>query len=111
MNESKNWTKKRQVVDDKIDDVVLEPDIEIADVMLEPESTTVVTETKIGIVIDCPRLNVRVEPRANADVVCIIERDSKVVINEAETTENFYKICTEVGVEGYCMKRFIDILT
>ena len=71
----------------------------------EPE----VPEPTVGTVVDCPRLNVRVKPRANADVVCIIERDSKVMIDEENSTENFYKICTEVGIEGYCMKQFIDI--
>ena len=75
------------------------------DIIPEPE----VSAPVIGIVTDCPRLNVRVNPRADADVICIIERDSKVMIDEEDSTKNFYKICTEQGIEGYCMKQFISI--
>jgi len=110
MNDSRNWTNKRQAIINKTEYVTPEPDIEITDIATEPEPANTVDETKIGIVVNCSRLNVRANPRVNADVVCVIERDSKVVIDEDGTTENFYKICTEVGVEGYCMKRFINIL-
>lgn len=111
MSESKNWMKKCQSIAVENDYAISEPDIEITDIVPEPEQTTMAVENKIGTVIDCPRLNVRVKPHTDADVVCIIERDSKVVIDEENSTKNFYKICTEVGVEGYCMKRFINILT
>lgn len=110
MNDSRNWTNKRQAITNKTDYVTPEPDIKITDIAAEPEPVNTVVETKIGIVVNCPRLNVRANPRANADVVCIIASGSKVMIDESGTTENFYKVCTEVGVEGYCMKRFINIL-
>ena len=71
----------------------------------EPE----MTEPVVGIVIGCSRLNVRMKPGADAKVVCTIECDSKVMIDEENSTKNFYKICTEVGIEGYCMKQFINI--
>ena len=70
----------------------------------------VATEPTVGIVVDCSRLNVRAKPRVDANVICVIERNSKVVIDEKDSTKNFYKICTAVGVEGYCMKQFVNIL-
>ena len=111
MSESKKWMKKCQSIADENDYAISEPDIEIAEIVPEPEQTTTVVEEKIGTVINCFRLNVRANPCANANVVCTIDSGSTVMIDESGTTENFYKVCTEVGVEGYCMKQFIDILT
>lgn len=106
MTEYKNQMTDRQI---NINENIYsnpETEIEIADITTpEPE----VSEPVVGVVVDCPRLNVRVKPRTDADVVCIIERDSKVMIDEENSTKNFYKICTEVGIEGYCMKQFINI--
>lgn len=60
----------------------------------------------------CTRLNVRKEANKNAEVVCVITKDSVVTVNIAESTEDFYKVYTsnkEVLVEGYCMKEFINV--
>lgn len=76
----------------------------------EPISESETVPPKIGIVVGCPRLNVRMKPNAEATVVCVIDRDSKVMLDEENSTRSFYKICTEVGVEGYCMKQFINVL-
>ena len=105
MTEYKNQMANRQISIDENIHINTKPEIEIADITPESE----VLESIVGIVVDCPRLNVRVKPRADADVLCIINRDSKVVIDEENSTKNFYKICTEVGIEGYCMKQFINI--
>lgn len=66
--------------------------------------------SKVGVVVDCARLNVRNAPNANADIVCTINASVNLVIDEAESTDDFYAICTESGIEGYCMKKFIKIL-
>ncbi len=92
------------VINNLIDDQQNINDVNI-DIIPEPEVSTPV----IGIVTGCPRLNVRVNPRVDADVICIIERDSEVMIDEEDSTKNFYKICTEQGIEGYCMRQFISI--
>lgn len=62
-----------------------------------------------GFVSGCNRLNVRKEPQTNAPVVCVIDSDSTVIIDEDESTDSFYKVYTETGAEGYCMKNFITI--
>ena len=69
-----------------------------------------IEQSKFGVVVDCSRLNVRAKPRTEAEVVCIIDRGSKVIIDDEKSTLSFYKVCTEVGAEGYCMKQFINVL-
>ena len=83
-------------------------------VISEPEvAAPIVTEVEapknLGKVIDCVKLNVREEPSAKASVVFEIPVGSTVFIDETCSTDEFYKICTEHGVEGYCMKKFIEI--
>ena len=74
-----------------------------------------ITETEelsnptMGIVSDCKKLRVRNYPELEANVICEIEVGSKVVIDENKSTEEFYKVCTETGIDGYCMKKFIKV--
>lgn len=75
-------------------------------VVSEPEVTT---PKNLGKVIDCVKLNVREKPNTKAFVVFEIPVGSTVYIDETCSTDEFYKICTEHGVEGYCMKKFIEI--
>ena len=45
------------------------------------------------------------------DVLCVIDNGKEVTLDTSseETFEEFYKVCTEAGIEGYCMKKFITI--
>lgn len=63
----------------------------------------------IGVVAECSKLRVREAASANAKVLCEISENSEVIINEAESTKDFYKVCTEAGVEGFCMKKYITV--
>lgn len=67
------------------------------------------TITKTGIVTDCIKLNVRELPNKDANILCEILVLTEVQINEEESTEEFFKICTATGVEGFCMKKYIVI--
>ena len=64
---------------------------------------------KNGIVTDCVKLNVRKEPNTDAEIVCVIAGATEVAIDEANSTDVFYKVCTAAGIEGYCMKKFITL--
>ena len=69
-----------------------------------------VAEPKKGVVTDCLRLNVRKEPDSEAEIIGQITAATKLVVYENESTDEFYKICTYSGIEGFCMKKFISIL-
>ena len=66
-------------------------------------------DVKIGFVTNCKKLNVREEPRTDADIVCEVDYQTELMIDENESTEEFYKVFTIVGIEGFCMKKFIAI--
>ena len=69
-------------------------------------------ETKVGIVANCEKLNLRRSPLKDSDGANIIIEllpGVAVVIDEDESTPNFYKVITEDGLEGYCMRQFIEV--
>lgn len=93
------------------------PEMEVEVVEIVEETTEEAVEESIeeipvsvtGIVSGCNKLNVRKSPTPLADVLCVINENSKVEIYEAASTTEFYKVCTASGVEGYCMKKFITV--
>ena len=75
-----------------------------------PESVAEPEIQKCGQVSDCKKLNVRKLPSRDAEIVSELAEGIKVMIDEKTSTALFYKICTEHGIEGYCMKDFIKVL-
>lgn len=71
----------------------------------EPEQKVAI----IGIVANCGRLNVRMKPDAKSDVVCEVLSKSELMIDPDESTEDWFKVCTAAGSEGFCMKQFIEV--
>lgn len=93
-------------VNTNTDDTVIPENVTtVATSIAEPE----ISEPIEGFVSGCEKLNVREEPNKNADVVCVIEKNANVIIDVDDSTDSFYKVCTEAGAEGYCMKDFITI--
>lgn len=69
-------------------------------------------ESKVGIVANCEKLNLRRSPLKDSDGANIITEllhGVAVVIDEDESTPIFYKVITEDGLEGYCMRQFIEV--
>lgn len=65
-------------------------------------------ETAFGIV-SCEALNVREAPDVESNAITVLHKDSEVMIDMNMSTEEFYSICTEAGVEGFCMRQFIEV--
>ena len=81
---------------DEIEDIDVEDEVEDNDVL-------------IGTVSGCSRLNVRFRPNSKSDIVCEIDNNTEVMIDESESTDDFYKVYIASGIEGYCMKKYIDV--
>ena len=98
---SKKRNKKPEFIQTS-EEVIVEPVVAetVEEVVEEPIIVT-------GVVI-CERLNVREESSIYSNVVCVIERGTEVYIDTEATTGQFYKVCLASGVEGFCMRQFID---
>lgn len=65
--------------------------------------------TSTGIVKDEVKLVVHEKPSFTSDSVYIICSGERVVIDHDESTDYMYKVYTEIGIEGFCDKNFIEI--
>lgn len=113
----KDYTKfsNNKVVNNKseeIQNVVQDVEVKTDEVVNETIEEVVEENHKdiLGIVVDCYKLNVRKEPSINADIVCMIDASTNLIVDYESSTDEFYKICTYAGIEGYCMKKFVKIL-
>lgn len=79
------------------EEVIDEPVVEVA------EDTTAVGTVTAKL------LNVRADADSNSEVLGIIKKDAEVMIDLEESTDEFYSVCTESGLYGFCMKEFIDL--
>lgn len=96
--------KKYDNFAEEVDTQIETETVEVPEV--EPVVETV--ETVTGIVEGCARLNVRLAPYPTANAICTIASGAEVTINVSESTDEWFSICTASGVEGYCMKRYIN---
>ena len=92
---------------EEINEVIenVEEPIEPIETVEQPEPTH---ETMFGLV-SCKMLNVREAPDVEADVITVLHKDSEVMIDVDASTDEFYSVCTESGIEGFCMKEFINV--
>ena len=63
-----------------------------------------------GRVDNCARLNVRKEPNIKCEIVDAIDAETDVDIIEVASTEEFYRIKTSDGIEGFCMRNYVTVL-
>lgn len=112
----KDYTKYSEQSENTVEEVTNEVQLElpVVDTVIDEVVEEVINEVvyKNAIVTGCVKLNVRKEPSKNAEIVCVLEEFTEVTVEETLPTDEFYKISTSVNgvlVEGYCMKKFINI--
>ena len=71
--------------------------------------TNVIYPMVDAVVTRCSKLNVRTAPDAEASVLCTVSSGSHVMV-EKYPYDDWYAVCTASGIEGFCMKDYIDIL-
>lgn len=67
------------------------------------------TEDMLIGVVNCLRLHVYSEPDLNSEIICKIRYATEVEIDMQNSTDEFYKIYTAIGAEGFCEKELITI--
>lgn len=96
---------KEPVVETPVEEVVDPVEENIVEAIEEENVETTTNAT----VVDCKKLNVRKAPNKLAGIVTTIPAGSSVIVDLDKSTVGFYKITTESGIEGFCVKEFIAI--
>lgn len=65
-------------------------------------------EMQIGVA-NCLRLHILSKPDLESEIVCKVRYLTEVEIDPDESTDDFYKICTVTGAEGFCQKDLVTI--
>lgn len=107
MTNYNNMSKKNE----KKEDLDLNENVDITtyvDNIDNNENDSVDNFNEISTVIGCEKLRVRPTPDTDQEEIALIDRDTVVNISLEDSTEDFYKVKTDDGVEGYCMKSFIN---
>lgn len=105
----KHYTHYNNYADESYGHIEEEPK-PITDGVFETDEEPI-AEFKNEIVgmVECDKLNVRKGPGVENDIVCVINKGTKVEITN-EPDEDWYEIYTVSGIEGFCMKKFIKIV-
>lgn len=110
----RDYRKESMAAKAKAEEPVVEPE-EVEEVVEQQVEETVgpeevkEPEPVYGVVHGCSKLRVRTMPGTDAGVACELDEGSEVMI-EDESDAEFYKVCTEAGITGYCMKKYIAVL-
>lgn len=76
---------------------------------VEEEVTKEADSTVVGYVSGCLKLNIREEGYPGANVVCVVPEKTALLIEVAESNDEWYKVYTEAGMEGFCMKQYVTL--
>lgn len=76
---------------------------------VEPQKEEVKAAPASGVVVNCLKLNVREEPKTTGKVVTLISALTEVIIDMDASSDDFYKIATADGINGFCMKKYIAL--
>lgn len=66
-------------------------------------------ELAVGVVANCRKLNVREHPDTSANVLSELLALSEVQVVANEKFDEWYHVITASGIDGYCMKKYIDV--
>lgn len=104
----------------------VEPEVEKEPIVVEEPVTieapvTVVEETvvvepvveepkyAVGIVANCNSLNVREHPDRKANVITVLRAGTEVQVDIDSKLDTWVHVYTATGLDGFCMKEYIDI--
>ena len=106
--------KKTKPIVKEVKEEIVVPveEVKVEEVKIEEAKEEIVspveeTNTKKFVVVTTDRLNVRKGPSKDTEVLNIVSKDEKLLINDPKLIEGFYSITTSSGIKGYVMKEFV----
>ena len=85
------------------------PNNQIEEPQIVEEEVSEPKKQMIGVVMDCSSLNIRAKSSINSEIIATVKVGTELLINEDESIGEWYKVCTEVGIEGFCMRKYVSI--
>ena len=104
VNEVEESTNEAEETTEEVTEEVTEPEVIVTSVENNVENNEV-----IGKISGFEKLYVRKEASKDSEPVGIVTDKDDLSIDVAHSTDDFYKVITSNGLEGYCIKEFVKI--
>ena len=104
VNEVEESTNEAEETTEEVTEEVTEPEVIVPSIENNVENNEV-----IGKISGFEKLYVRKEASKDSEPVGIVTDKDDLSINVANSTDDFYKVITSNGLEGYCVKEFVKI--
>ena len=104
VNEVEESTNETEETTEEVTEEVTEPEVIVPSIKNNVENNEV-----IGKISGFEKLYVRKEASKDSEPVGIVTDKDDLSIDVARSTDDFYKVITSNGLEGYCVKEFVKI--
>lgn len=104
INEVEESTNEAEETTEEVTEEVTEPEVIVPNIEDGVENNEV-----IGKISGFEKLYVRKEASKDSEPVGIVTDKDDLSIDVAHSTDDFYKVITSNGLEGYCVKEFVKI--
>ena len=104
VNEVEESTNETEETTEEVTEEVTEPEVIVPSIDNNVENNEI-----IGKVSGFENLYVRKEASKDSEPVGIVTNKDDISIDIAHSTDDFYKVITSNGLEGYCVKEFVKI--
>ena len=104
VNEVEESTDETEEITEEVTEKVTEPEVIVPSIEDGVENNEV-----IGKISGFEKLYVRKEASKDSEPVGIVTDKDDLSIDVAHSTDDFYKVITSNGLEGYCVKEFVKI--
>ena len=104
VNEVEESTNETEETTEEVTEEVTEPEVIVPSIENNVENNEV-----IGKISGFEKLYVRKEASKDSEPVGIVTNKDDISIDVAHSTDDFYKVITSNGLEGYCVKEFVKI--
>ena len=104
VNEVEESTDETEETTEEVTEEVTEPEVIVPNIEDGVENNEV-----IGKISGFEKLYVRKEANKDSEPVGILASKDDLSIDIAHSTDDFYKVITSNGLEGYCVKEFVKI--
>ena len=104
INEVEEPTNEIEETTEEVTEEVTEPEVIVPSIENNVENNEV-----IGKISGFEKLYVRKEASKDSEPVGIVTDKDDISIDITHSTDDFYKVITSNGLEGYCVKEFVKI--
>ena len=104
VNEVEESTNETEETTKEVTEEVTEPEVIVPSIENNVENNEI-----IGKISGFEKLYVRKEASKDSEPVGIVTDKDDLSIDVSHSTDDFYKVITSNGLEGYCVKEFVKI--